>query len=207
MISINWEVIMVLDNNQKEENIKERVTKEIDSIKVPEGLKEELWTKVKPIPRKRKINSKVLPYIAAIACIAIFVPLVLSTLPFGSTPSDDLSRQTFRLAYPFMSPEGGPIKYKSIMTIEFKGGNVFTSNRYGDGKYELHDDLLVLQFENENEYLEIRFTLRESDEDFSKYSASISDVTFEMKDKDEISHFKNFYLLLDKDKRIEFLIR
>lgn len=99
------------------------------------------------------------------------------------------------------------MKYDSIMTIEFKGGNGFTSNRYGDGKYELQDDLLVLQFENENEYLEIKLTLHESDEDFSKYSASISDVNFEMKDQDKISHFKNLYLLLNQDRQVEFLIK
>lgn len=198
---------MVLNHNLKEENIKEHITKEMDSIKVPEGLKEELWAKVKPIPRKRKITSKVLPYIAAIACLAIFVPLALSMLPFGSTPSGDLSGQTFRLAHPYMPLEGGSMKYDSIMTIEFKGGNGFTSNRYGDGKYELQDDLLVLQFENENEYLEIKLTLHESDEDFSKYSASISDVNFEMKDQDKISHFKNLYLLLNQDRQVEFLIK
>ncbi|WP_010650343.1 hypothetical protein [Oceanobacillus massiliensis] len=80
----------MLENNKKEETVKEHVTKQMNSIKVPKGLKEEMWTQVKSERKKSRLNSKVLPYLAAIACIAILVPLGLSGLPFDSesTSSD-----------------------------------------------------------------------------------------------------------------------
>ena len=84
MNSINWEVMKVLENNRIESNVKEHITQEMDAITVPKGLKEELWNKVKPVHRKRKLYANVLPYIAAIACIAIFIPLVLSGLASDS---------------------------------------------------------------------------------------------------------------------------
>ncbi|MEC5425783.1 hypothetical protein QGM71_20150 [Virgibacillus sp. C22-A2] len=63
----------------------------------------------------------------------------------------------------------------------------------------------VLHFENDNENLEIKFTVKESDKDFSEYSAIISDVDFVITDTDKISHFKNLSLTLTKDMSIEFL--
>ncbi|WP_249872653.1 hypothetical protein [Oceanobacillus saliphilus] len=65
--------------------------------------------------------------------------------------------------------------------------------------------MLVLHFENENENLKIKFTVKESDKDFSEYSAVISDVDFEMLDMDKISHFKNLTAKLNKNMPIEFL--
>ncbi|WP_047984375.1 hypothetical protein [Ornithinibacillus californiensis] len=198
------------ENNRNEENIKEYVTKEFDSIKVPKRLKEELWTQVKPARKKRILHSNVLPYIAAIACIAIFIPLVLSILPSTSqTASNDLSGQNFKIAYipVFHGNVNNPGSYDPIMTIEFIDKNVFTTTIYGEGTYEFKDNELVLQFENENEYLEINFTLEESDKDFSKYAAKISDVKFEMENIDEISYFNNLLLRLNKDMPIEFLKR
>ncbi|MFB4167906.1 hypothetical protein [Virgibacillus sp. JSM 102003] len=77
----------MLENNQGEESLKKHLTKEMNSIKVPKGLKEEMWTQVKPVRKKRKA---VLPYIATLACLMVLVALGLSGFPFNSepTPSD-----------------------------------------------------------------------------------------------------------------------
>lgn len=86
----------MLENNREEENLKKLLTKEMDSIKVPKGLKEEMWTQLKPVRKKRKLNSKVVfPYIATLACFAILVTLGLSGFPFNSepTPSDIVTTQ------------------------------------------------------------------------------------------------------------------
>ncbi|GAB3807763.1 hypothetical protein GCM10028868_37690 [Virgibacillus kimchii] len=45
------------------------------------------------------------------------------------------------------------------MTLEFLDGKIITNSLDGEeGIYELKDDKLVVQFENENESLEIEFT-------------------------------------------------
>ncbi|MEN2766250.1 hypothetical protein [Ornithinibacillus xuwenensis] len=76
---------------------------------------------------------------------------------------------------------------------------------YEEGTYELKEDKLVLLFENENENLEIVFTVEESDKDSSKYSAVISDVSYEMTDTDKISHFQHLFFQLDKKMPYEFI--
>ncbi|ASK64101.1 hypothetical protein CFK37_19045 [Virgibacillus phasianinus] len=84
----------MLENNREEERLKKHLTKEMDSIKVPEGLKEEMWTQIKPVRKKRRLNLKiVLPYVATFACIIIIVALGLSGFPFSSepTPSDNVT--------------------------------------------------------------------------------------------------------------------
>ncbi|MFZ3577377.1 hypothetical protein [Virgibacillus sp. DJP39] len=85
-----------MGNNQEEESLKKHLTKEMNSIKVPKGLKEEIWTQVKSVRKKRKLNSRVvLPYIATLACVAILVALGLSGFPFNSkpTPSEIVTTQ------------------------------------------------------------------------------------------------------------------
>lgn len=82
----------MLENNREEESLKKHLTKEMDSIKVPKGLKEEMWTQVKPVRKKRKV---VLPYIATLACLTVLVALGLSGFPLNSepTPSDTVTTQ------------------------------------------------------------------------------------------------------------------
>ncbi|MGJ9459882.1 hypothetical protein [Oceanobacillus sp. CF4.6] len=72
----------MLENNRKEEMLKKHLTKKMDSIKVPKGLKEEMWTQVEPVRKKKKV----LPYIVALACLAILVPLGLIGIPLDSDP-------------------------------------------------------------------------------------------------------------------------
>ncbi|MEC5425105.1 hypothetical protein QGM71_16590 [Virgibacillus sp. C22-A2] len=138
----------------------------------------------------------------------VFLVLLSVLLVSACNNSEELSGQTFTVAYTPVLQEDvdSPNRYDSIMTLEFSGGNVVTNSIYdGEGTYELNDDELVVRFENENENLEIRFTVKESDKDFSEYSAIISDVDFEITDTDKISHFKNLTLKLTKDMSIEFL--
>ncbi len=77
----------MLENNREEEILKKHLTKEMDSIKVPKGLKEDLWIQVKPVRKNKRI---ILPYIATLACLTVLVALGLSGFPFNSepTPSD-----------------------------------------------------------------------------------------------------------------------
>ncbi|MFD1851277.1 hypothetical protein [Oceanobacillus bengalensis] len=120
---------------------------------------------------------------------------------------DELSGKTFEVAYtPVLQDDlDSPNRYDSIMTLEFLDGNVVNNTFYGEGTYELIDDVLELHFENENENLKIKFTVKESDKDFSEYSAEIRDVDFEMIDTDKISDFKNLTVRLIKDMPIEIL--
>ena len=48
----------------------------------------------------------------------------------------------------------------------------------------------MIQFENENESLEIEFTHEESDIDFSTYLAEVSDTKFKIEDSNQVSKFK-----------------
>ncbi len=118
----------------------------------------------------------------------------------------ELSGKTFKVAYPSPVKEmDDPNRYNPIMTLEFIDENVVHNTIYGEGTYELNDDVLVLYFENENENLEISFKVKESEKDFSEYSAVLSDVDFEMTDSDKISYFKNLAFRLTKEMPIEFL--
>lgn len=86
----------MLENNREDDNLKKLLTKEMDSIQVPNGLKEEMWTQVESVRKKRKLNSKVVfPYIATLAFFAILVALGLSGFPFNSerAPSDIATTQ------------------------------------------------------------------------------------------------------------------
>ncbi|GGA63661.1 hypothetical protein [Ornithinibacillus halotolerans] len=175
-------------NNELEASIKEHVTKEMNAINVPKGLKEEMWMQVQSAHKKRKLTINVFPYIAAIACLIIFIPLVLSGLP-TKMASGDLSGQSFAISTP--DPNSSPDKLYSIMTIEFIDNETVSTARYGEGTYELNDDELILYYENDNEYVEIRFTLEESDKAGSEYLAEINEVIFEMEDYDKVSYYRN----------------
>ena len=122
---------------------------------------------------------------------------------------DELSGKTFKVASPpgpIMEHIDDPDRYYPIMTLEFLDGKVSTNSIHdGEGTYELNDNVLVLHFENENETLKLSFEVKESEKDFSEYSAIISEVDFEMKDTDKVSHFKNLSFKFDKNTPIEFI--
>ncbi|UTR08988.1 hypothetical protein MM300_13720 [Evansella sp. LMS18] len=127
----------------------------------------------------------------------------------AASGSDKLSGKTFNISYPpvIQGDADSPNKYHSIMKIEFSDGNAATAAvNDAEGTYELHDEVLVIKFENDNEHLEIEFTdFEESDRDFSEYSTQVSRVEWEMIDYDKISHLRNLYSQLNKEMYIEFL--
>ena len=52
--SINQEVKVELKNNQEDERLKAQLEKEYNSIKIPSGLKEELWTQISTTRKKKE---------------------------------------------------------------------------------------------------------------------------------------------------------
>lgn len=83
---------------------------------------------------------------------------------------------------------------------------VSSPNNLDERIYELKDDKLVMQFENDNETLEIEFIIEESDKEFSEYSGEISDSDFQIEDSKRISKYNEFYLNLP-DSPVEFIER
>lgn len=73
-----------LKNNQENERLKEQIKKEYNSINIPKGLKEELWTQISVTRKKRRIFSKLFPVIAVAAFIIILIPLGLSLISSDS---------------------------------------------------------------------------------------------------------------------------
>ncbi|MBP3951810.1 hypothetical protein [Bacillus suaedae] len=147
-------------------------------------------------------------YIASIASVFLLIILAIPLLSnVYETGSNEFSKKTFNIAYtPVIQNEiDNPNKYHSLMTVEFLDEKVFTNTIYGEGTYKVNDDVLVLHFENEAENLIIEFKLKESDKAFSKYSAVISDVDFEITDNNKISHLKGLFVKLDKQMSIEFI--
>lgn len=123
----------------------------------------------------------------------LFSPLLLVVLLLSAcNNSDDLSGKTFDVS---VGPSPvNPDKYDSIMTLEFSDGNTVKNTMgYEEGTYELKEDNLALLFKNENESLEIEFTLEESDKDFSTYSAEISDSNLEIEDSNQVSKYSVLY--------------
>lgn len=119
--------------------------------------------------------------------------LLLIVLLSACSNTDELSGKTFDLSVR-SSPDSPPDQFSPIVTLEFLDGNIVKNKKgHEEGTYELKDDQLVIQFENENEYLAIEFTLKESDDDISEYSAEISDSKYEIEDSKIVSKFKGFY--------------
>ncbi len=118
-------------------------------------------------------------------------------------------RKKFIIAYaPILQEDvDNPSKYHSIMTLEFLDDNVIsnTSNQM-KGRYELTEDALMVQFETETENLKVYFgDFKASEIDFSAYSALVSDLEFEIKDEDQVSHLKSLAYVLSDKKPLEFL--
>ena len=121
-----------------------------------------------------------------------FLLLLVVLLLSACSDNDELSGKTFDFSV--MSSPVNPDKYDSVMTLEFSDGNTVKNTMgYEEGTYELKEDKLVLLFENENESLEIEFTLEESEKDFSTYSAEISDSNLEIEDSNQVSKYKGLY--------------
>lgn len=177
---------------------------------------------MKTFKKYRKMNSKVhknegakieksskRKYYLASVFLLLLVAIPLFNNHYAQTATDELSGSTFNISYPTPDARNDdPNGYDSLMTVEFSDGEAATpSIQDGDGTYELNGDVLTLQFENENESLQIEFSLKESEQDFSEYSAVIRDVDFEKKNPDDISHFQNLFYKLNKKLPLEFIKR
>jgi hypothetical protein len=144
------------------------------------------------------------------AAISVFIFILLAFPQFHSTDlagKGELIGETFRISYPpvFQNADT-PGRYHTILNLEFIDGHTVQTKRYGEGTYELTgDNILLLQFENENERLQISFELRESEKDFSTYAAEIKDVVFEMDDWNKVSYFRNFAYSLPEGMPLEFI--
>lgn len=140
----------------------------------------------------------------------IFPALLFLILLSACNKKDELSGQTMNIAYVPAHPSfpeyvDDPKRYHPLMTLEFLDGNVANETLHDHkGSYELNDDNLIVLFERDDESIEIEFIIKDSDKDFSKYAAQISDVNFE-KDPGIVSHFDNLFFSLDKSSPIEFL--
>lgn len=131
--------------------------------------------------------------------------LLLFVLFFTACNSgDELSGKTFKVAYssPLVESED-PNGYNTMITVEFLDGKVIIDSI--EGTYQFNGDILTLNFENENEDLEINFTVKNSDKEFSEYAAEISEVTFEMENTEKVSYFKNLVSKLNKNIPVEFI--
>lgn len=138
------------------------------------------------------------------------VLMALLSVFFISACSDDsniLSGKTFDVAYTPVLQEDmdNPDKYPSVVTAQFSNDNVVTMNDT-EGTYELNEDILVVNFENENEKLEITFNdFKESEKDFSMYSTIISDRELQKEDSSQLSHFEVLADNLSENMPIEFI--
>jgi major membrane immunogen (membrane-anchored lipoprotein) len=133
----------------------------------------------------------------------IFLLLLFVLLLSACSNIDELSGKTFDVNV--RSNPSNPAISHSIMTLEFLDGKITTTSLDGEeGTYELKDDKLAIQFENENESLEIEFTFEKSDEDSSTYSAVLSDSDFQIEDSDQVSRYKGFFLDLPRSSYVEF---
>ena len=124
----------------------------------------------------------------------IFLLLLAILLLSACSNSDELSGKTFDVSVMWISPDSTSENYKPLMILEFLDGDIVKNTLSSDeGTYELKDDKLMILFENENEYLEAEFALKESDKEFSTYSAEISDLDFQMKDSEQVSKYIGLY--------------
>lgn len=144
-----------------------------------------------------------------LALLAISV-LFLLLLTACNTTDDDLSGKSFKVAYTPVIQEDidKPNKYQSAMTLAFKDGEVVSSVNDGvTGSYELNDDELVLDFENENERLEVKFiNFQESTKDFSSYSTIIGEMNHEVEDTSQVKRFNLLTNKLQMNMPIEFIV-
>ncbi|WP_152656018.1 hypothetical protein [Oceanobacillus sp. CFH 90083] len=141
-------------------------------------------------------------FVAFIALLSVF---------FISACSDDsnhLSGKTLKVAYtPILQEDMDNLdKYPSVVTLEFSEGNVASNTIAVEGIYELNDDELVVNFENENEELKITFSdFKESGKDFSMYAAVISSRELQMEDPGQVSHFEGLAYNLSENMPVEFI--
>lgn len=119
--------------------------------------------------------------------------LPLSVLLMTACSSDgNLSGKTFDVGV--VGSPTSPGSLQTIVTLKFSDENTFKNTRGNEeGTYELSGDKLLILIEDENERLEIEFTLKQSDKEFNEYSAELTHADFQMEDTEQISKYKGFY--------------
>lgn len=119
--------------------------------------------------------------------------LLLSVFLMSACSSDDiLSGKTFDVSVVGSPTDPGYLQ--TIVTLEFSDENTFKNTRGNEeGTYELSGDKLLILIEDENEKVEIEFTLKESDKELSEYSAELTHADFQMEDTEKISKYKGLY--------------
>ncbi|MFC0301019.1 hypothetical protein ACFFIS_09310 [Virgibacillus soli] len=123
---------------------------------------------------------------------------------------DELSGKTFKIAYKPVLEEDmdNPSRYTSIMTLKFSKGNiVHDTNDDIEGTYELNEDILVVNLDNKSEKLKISFIdFKESEKDFSAYSALISNPELQSPDSGQVSKLTGLAYNLTENMPLEFII-
>ncbi|GEN87875.1 hypothetical protein [Oceanobacillus sojae] len=124
-----------------------------------------------------------------------------------SNDSNSLSGKTFKVANtPVFQEDIDKLdKYPVVVTLEFLDDNAVRTIDT-EGTYQLNDDELVINFENENENLEITFSeFKESEKDFSTYSTIISNRELQVEDHSKLSRLEVLANKLSEDMPIEFI--
>ncbi|MEK5038340.1 hypothetical protein [Sporosarcina sp. FSL K6-3457] len=126
-----------------------------------------------------------------------------------SSESDKLAGKTLNVAYTPVLQEDvdNPNKYDSIKTLKFSDDNVVSIGMEDTkGTYELNGDILVVNIENENEKLKVKYIdFKESEKDFSAYSALIDDIEFHSEDSNKVMHLKGIANKHSKNMPVEFI--
>ena len=123
--------------------------------------------------------------------------------------SDELAGKTFDITYPPVLEEDldNPSEYHSIATLDFSKGNK-VSNTVDDteGTYEINEDVLLINFENKNEELNVNFNdFKDSTKDFSSYSAIIGETELNIEDSDQLKSLLKLSSELLEKTPVEFI--
>lgn len=123
--------------------------------------------------------------------------------------SDDLAGKTFDITYPPVLEKDldNLSKYQSIATLDFSKGNK-VSNTMDDteGTYEINEDVLLINFENKNEKLNVNFNdFKDSTKDFSSYSATIGETELNIEDSDQLKSLLKLSSELSEKAPVEFI--
>lgn len=81
-----------MKENLQDSEVKEFLKKEIEKIEAPLDVKEEIWLKIASRNNRSK-SLKIVPFIAACACILLILPLGLSINTFNENTSSKLSSE------------------------------------------------------------------------------------------------------------------
>jgi len=141
----------------------------------------------------------------------VFTLLFVFILSACINDNNRLSGKTFDLVYapvPLEEDVNNPSKYQPFMKLKFTGNNKVSHTVYNEieGTYELNEDTLIITFKNENEKLKISLLdFRQSERDFSTYTALIGDTESDIKDPNKIEYLQLIINKLNRDIPIEFI--